>query len=83
MVFVDIDNFLSLVSMSERDGPVAAHYLIEVYRALIVTVVKSRWSNQWVDFAVIKSVYNQLFDNANVIALRLLEECNSAGRTVR
>ena len=71
MVFVDVDNFLSLIGVCERDWPVAANHLIEVYSALVVTVVKSGWSNQWIDFAVVQSVYHQLFHNANVIALRL------------
>jgi len=83
MVFVDIDDFLDLINMCERDRPIGSDHLLIVDRALVVAVMQTAWSDQWVNFALIEPVNQRLNNDLDVVHLSFLEEGKASCRTVR
>ena len=60
VIVVDVDDFLSLVDVCERDRPARADLLVEVHRALVVAVVQASRSDVWVELALVDAVHDWL-----------------------
>ena len=83
MIFVDVDDFLSLIDVCERNRPVGSNRFVVVDRTLVVTVVQSSWADKRIDFALVQAVYDRFNNDANVVALRFLKESNATGHVIR
>ena len=46
-------------------------------------MVQSRWSDKWIDFALVQTIDNLFHDDADVISLSFLQERESARNVIR
>ena len=79
VVVVDINDFDAfLVIKGVRNRPAVDGPLFEVDRALVVSVVKLCESDQWHESRLVHVVRNLAFDNADPVALLLVQKGNTA-----
>jgi hypothetical protein len=69
VIVVDVDDLDRFVFVEERNWPVGSDHLVVVHGALVVAVMQTSGTDQWVEPAIIHAVHDRLDHHLDVAAL--------------